>query len=91
MAVDRKKKVSMTIREEVSFCGRHKLQNNAWRDGVKTNFIGKGAGEEGEMLVHVIVWPQFVRADNPRGDNRVAKCGLWMEVEKTLSDDVEPF
>ena len=45
----------MTIREEVSFCGRRKLQNNARRDGVKTNFIREGAGEEGEMLVHVIV------------------------------------
>lgn len=55
MAVDRKKKVSMTIREEVSFCGRRKLQKDARREGVKTNFIREGVGEEGEMLVHVIV------------------------------------
>lgn len=55
MAVDRKKKVSITIREDVSFCGRRKLQNNARRKGVKKNFIREGAGEEGEMLAHVIV------------------------------------
>ena len=55
MAVDRKKKVSMIIREEVSFCGRRKLENNARHEGVKTNFIREGIGEEGKMLVHVIV------------------------------------
>ncbi len=55
MAVDRKKKVSMTIREEVLFCDRRKLQNNARRAGMKTNFIREGAGEEGKMLVHVII------------------------------------
>ena len=57
MAVDRKKKVSMTIREEVPSCSLRKLQNNARRGGVKTNFIrvSEGAGEEGETLVHVII------------------------------------
>ena len=53
MEVDRK--VSMTIQKEVLFCGRRKLQNDARREGVKTNFICEGVGEEGEMLVHVIV------------------------------------
>lgn len=31
MAVDLKKNVSMTIREEVSFCGRRQLENIARR------------------------------------------------------------
>ena len=41
----------MTTREEVSFCGRRKLQNNGRREGVNTNFIREGAGE---MLVQIL-------------------------------------
>ena len=50
MAVDRMKKVSITIREDVSFCGRRKLQNNARRKGVKKKLSAK------ELARKAICW-----------------------------------
>ena len=43
------------------------------------------------MFVHVIVRPQFVRADSSRRDNSLAELGVRLEVEEALPYDVKPL
>jgi len=43
------------------------------------------------MLVHILVRPQFVRAESPGSDNGLVKFGLWLEVEDALPYDIKPF
>lgn len=54
------------------------------------NLISAGVDKKREMLVHVIVRPQFVRADISRGGNGLPEFGPRLEVEDALPYDVEP-
>jgi hypothetical protein len=58
---------------------------------MRTNLNGEGIGEEGEMFIHGLIRPQFVRTKNPRGINRLAKFSFRREQKHTLLNNVEPF
>ena len=59
--------------------------------GVQMNLVRERVDKKREMLVHMIIRPQVVRADILRGGDGLSEFGRRLEVEHALPYDVEPL